>query len=100
MINIVLIFTALLLAMTSIFFIARMIFLKKISAENLKKNKILTHDLKGALLTYGLVIDDLKDQSKKTNSQNFIQTNALLSTVEILEEIKRDIEQSIHKWCA
>lgn len=99
MINIVMITISLFLLKTSMFFIVRVIFFKKILTKNLKKNEILIHDLKGALLTYGLLVDNLKDQSQEKSNQNIMQTN-MLSTIEILEEIKRDIEQSIHKWRA
>ncbi|HLB43151.1 MAG TPA: hypothetical protein VJN02_09990 [Gammaproteobacteria bacterium] len=56
MVDIVLIVIALSLLMTSIVFFVKMIFLKKTLIRNTKKNKILIHDLKGALVTYGLTI--------------------------------------------
>jgi hypothetical protein len=95
MINILLTTALLLIVVYSVF---RIISYKKILANTKYKNSILIHDLKGALVTYSLIVDELNEQmtlSQKCD-ENFI--NTIPSLVGVLIEIKKDITSSINKW--
>ena len=101
MANNLLIITTILSIIGSGYLLIRLIYLKKMLLNNVYKNKVLSHDLNGALVTFRLMVDGLKEQLLENNhDRNVTPAFNLSSMCDVLEEVRQDIEKSVSKWCA
>jgi hypothetical protein len=66
--------------------------------KNIMKNKRFTHDIRGNIASFRLILYGLREFDQRTKENNTKERNNLFDLLYALEEILQDIEHSFHKW--